>query len=121
MEGRHCRLEPLAADHVPDLWYAVSHDTAHRNWTYLAYGPFASMDEYAAWVASVASLADPMFFAVATPTGGAQGGPGVTGVASYLRIAPEAGSIEVGHINFSPLLQQTPASTEAMYLMMKRA
>ena len=42
-------------------------------------------------------------------------------MASYLRIAPEAGSIEVGHINFSPLLQQTPAATEAMYLMMKRA
>ena len=43
------------------------------------------------------------------------------GVASYLRIAPGAGSIEVGHINFSPLLQRTPAATEAMYLMMRHA
>ena len=43
------------------------------------------------------------------------------GVASYLRIAPEVGSIEVGHINYSPLLQRTRASTEAMYLMMRRA
>ena len=43
------------------------------------------------------------------------------GVASYLRIAPDAGSIEVGHINFSPLLQRTPAATEAMYLMMRHA
>ena len=32
-----------------------------------------------------------------------------------------SGSIEVGHINFSPRLQRTPAATEAMYLMMKRA
>jgi len=29
--------------------------------------------------------------------------------------------IEVGHINYSPLLQRTPAATEAMYLMMKHA
>ena len=129
MEGRHCRLEPLAPRHVEDLWYAVAHDTEQRNWTYLAYGPFASIDDYAAWVASASSTEDPLFFAVLTPFDAAQdkpfdaaqGRPRATGVASYLRIAPDAGSIEVGHINFSPLLQQTPASTEAMYLMMKRA
>jgi RimJ/RimL family protein N-acetyltransferase len=43
------------------------------------------------------------------------------GIASYLRIDPHNGSIEVGHINYSPLLQRTPAATEAMYLMMKNA
>ena len=43
------------------------------------------------------------------------------GVASYLRIDPVAGSIEVGHINYSPKLQRTVAATEAMYLMMRRA
>ena len=42
-------------------------------------------------------------------------------IASYLRIDPAAGSIEVGHINYSPLLQRKPAATEAMYLMMKHA
>jgi RimJ/RimL family protein N-acetyltransferase len=42
-------------------------------------------------------------------------------VASYLRIDPRHGSIEVGHLMFSPLLQGKPAATEAMYLMMKRA
>ena len=42
-------------------------------------------------------------------------------MAAYLRIAPAPGSIEVGHINFSPLLQRTPAATEAMYLMMRQA
>jgi RimJ/RimL family protein N-acetyltransferase len=43
------------------------------------------------------------------------------GVASYLRIDPGNDSIEVGHINYSPLLQRTPAGTDAMYLMMKHA
>ncbi|MDB2334772.1 GNAT family N-acetyltransferase [Planktomarina temperata] len=43
------------------------------------------------------------------------------GLASYLRINPQDGSIEVGHINYSPLLQKTREGTEAMYLMMKWA
>ena len=56
---------------------------------------------------------DPLFYAVVDAATG-----GATGVASYLRIDPANGSIEVGHINYSPLLQRTPAATEAMYLMM---
>jgi RimJ/RimL family protein N-acetyltransferase len=40
-------------------------------------------------------------------------------MASYLRITPEHGSIEVGHINYSPILQNTVEGTETMYLMMK--
>jgi RimJ/RimL family protein N-acetyltransferase len=43
------------------------------------------------------------------------------GVASYLRIDPASGSIEVGHIAYAPGLQRTPAATEAMVLMMQRA
>jgi len=42
-------------------------------------------------------------------------------MASYLRITPEHGSIEVGHINYSPILQNTAERTETMYLMMKNA
>ncbi|MDO9446188.1 MAG: GNAT family protein, partial [Dehalococcoidia bacterium] len=43
------------------------------------------------------------------------------GMASYLRIEPTVGCIEVGHLNFSPLLQRRPAATEAMFLMMRHA
>jgi RimJ/RimL family protein N-acetyltransferase len=42
------------------------------------------------------------------------------GVASYLRIEPQVGVVEVGHINYSPQLQKTPLATEAMFLMMRR-
>jgi RimJ/RimL family protein N-acetyltransferase len=41
-------------------------------------------------------------------------------VASYLRAEPQAGVIEVGHINYAPALQRRAAATEAMYLMMAR-
>ena len=42
-------------------------------------------------------------------------------MASYLRIDPGNGSVEVGHINFSPRLQRTAVASEAMFLMMRRA
>jgi RimJ/RimL family protein N-acetyltransferase len=59
---------------------------------------------------------DPLFFAIVEA---ATGQP--AGVASYLRIAPDSGSIEVGHIHYAPRLARTPAATEAMVLMMKNA
>jgi RimJ/RimL family protein N-acetyltransferase len=113
MVGRHCRLEPLDARHARELWDAYAHDAEHRNWTYLMQGPYERFEDYALWLERCSVLSDPLFFAVVTNA--------AVGVAAYLRIMPESGSIEVGHINFSPLLQRTPAATEAMYLMMKRA
>ena len=64
----------------------------------------------------MAKLDDPFFFTIIE--GESQTS---VGISSYLRITPSAGSIEVGHIHYSPLLQRTPAATEAMYLMMERA
>jgi len=117
LEGRHCRLEPLdAGRHAAALHAAYAEDLEGRLWTYLPYGPYASAAEYASWVESVQSLEDPVFFAIAEP---ASGRP--LGVASYLRIDPPNGSIEVGHLCFAPALQATTAATEAMFLMMRRA
>jgi RimJ/RimL family protein N-acetyltransferase len=64
---------------------------------------------------SMSGKADPLFYAIVDLEQGR-----AVGVAAYLRIEPSAGSIEVGHINYSPLLQRTPAATEAMFLMMER-
>jgi RimJ/RimL family protein N-acetyltransferase len=115
--GRFCRLEVLdAARHAADLHASNSLDAEHRIWTYLPYGPFATLADYEAWVRDVSSKDDPLFHAVLD---GATGR--AIGVASYLRIDPPAGSIEVGHIAYSPRLQRTPAATEAMYLMMRNA
>ena len=117
MDGRTCRLEPLdAARHCSGLHSANLLDTDHRNWTYLPYGPFARLDDYVDWVRNVAGKDDPQFHAIVDRATGQ-----AVGVASYLRIDPAAGSIEVGHINYSPRLQRTVAATEAMYLMMHRA
>jgi len=114
--GRYCRVEPLEIDrHAADLHAANRTATDQRDWTYLAYGPFDSLDSYSAWMQRVCLGDDPLFHAIVDSATGK-----AIGVASYLRIDPASGSIEVGHINYSPLLQRTPAATEAMYLMMQR-
>jgi RimJ/RimL family protein N-acetyltransferase len=114
--GHYCRLEPLDPEHAKDLFEANAHDKENRNWTYLFDGPFEIFEAYLEWVTKASQGTDPLFFAVIDARTNK-----AVGVASYLRITPSAGSIEVGNINFSPLLQRTPAATEAMYLMMKRA
>jgi RimJ/RimL family protein N-acetyltransferase len=115
MVGRMCRLETLAERFAADLHSANIRDVDGRNWTYLAYGPFATEDEYRRWLVDACRGSDPLFYAVLDGTTGR-----AVGVASYLRIEPASGSIEVGHIHFSPLLQRSVAATEAMYLMMRR-
>jgi RimJ/RimL family protein N-acetyltransferase len=117
MEGRFCRLESLDPDrHAAALFEANAADVDGRNWTYLAYGPFSDFPSYRAWLDANYRGDDPLFFTVLAT---ADGRP--VGLVSYLRITPAAGSIEVGHIHYSPRLKRSPAATEAMYLMMKWA
>lgn len=117
LDGRFCRVEPLDPErHAAALFEANALDASGSNWTYLLTEPFATLAAYRAWMEQSCRGTDPMFFAIVDAARGT-----ATGVAAYLRIAPGAGSIEVGHINFSPLLQRTPAATEAMYLMMRNA
>jgi len=114
MTGRWCRLEPLdPARHADDLYRANRADEEGRMWTYLPYGPFDNLTSYRAWLEGVAGREDPMFFAIIDGHGRA------VGVASFLRIDPSAGTIEVGHLAFSPAAQATTAATEAMALMLR--
>lgn len=115
LEGRYARLEALDADRHAALLY-TAYDGHDWVWDYMGYGPFSSAAQYHRWVKE--TVADPahLFYAVFDRETDQFGG-----VASFLRMAPNDGSIEVGHINFAPQLQQTRAATEAMALMMKWA
>ncbi len=116
MAGWGCRVERLdPARHGNSLFAAYGEDRDGRNWTYLPYGPFADAAAFAAWLESIAGGADPLFHSVLEETSGA-----ALGIASYLRIVPDTGVIEVGHINFAPRLQKTRLATAALYLMMRR-
>lgn len=120
MEGRFCRLEPLEPGrHAESLHAANTLDREGRMWTYLSYGPFGSLKSYREWLDSFCCGQDPMFFAIIDRRTDKPVKP--VGIASYSRVDPPSGSIEVGHLAYSPLLQRVPAATEAMFLMMQNA
>jgi RimJ/RimL family protein N-acetyltransferase len=116
LTGRYCSVAPIQPGvHAADLYEAFLEDEAHRAWTYMSYGPFHTFKAYRRWLESYCTGDDPLFHAVIDlKTSRA------AGVASYLNMRPDVGVVEVGHINYSPRLQRTPAATEAMFLMMRR-
>jgi RimJ/RimL family protein N-acetyltransferase len=116
MVGRFCRVEPLdPGRHAAELFAANSLDAEGRNWTYLFQEPFENLVSYRAWLEQVAKADDPLFHTIVDlGTGKA------VGVAAFMRSDRTMGVIEVGNINYSPLLQRRPAATEAMFLMMAR-
>jgi len=117
MEGRYCRLEPLdPSRHAERLHTANGVDADGAMWTYLPYGPFVDLAAYRAWADAAAASDDTLYFAIIDLASGLP-----AGVASYLRIEPRFGSVEVGHLAYSPALQRSRAATEAMYLMMAHA
>jgi RimJ/RimL family protein N-acetyltransferase len=117
LHGRYCRVEPLdVVRRAAELYEANAEDRAGRMWTYLAYGPHATYADYVAWLEPRQASADPLYVTIVDATTDR----GV-GLASWLRIEQEHGTVEVGHLQYSPRLQRTPAATEAMYLMMQRA
>ncbi len=115
MIGQYVMLERLDADaHAADLFQAFVSDPTL--WDYLYDGPFTSAAGFHRWLRDCTAKTDMVFYAMRDMASGF-----CTGMASYLRIAPDAGSIEVGNICFGPALQRSRAATEAMYLMMQWA
>lgn len=110
LEGRYARLEPLAVGQAAALHSAFAADDA--TWDFLPYGPFAGIGEYARWIEKMAASRDPLFFALVDRESGVP-----RGVMSFLRITPEAGAIEVGHISLTPPARRTRMATEAIYLL----
>lgn len=115
IEGRYARIEPLSLAHAAELHAANAADTTGGMWTYMGYGPFASLDDYRQWVATTGSGDDPLFHTIFDRATGK-----ASGVASLMRIDTKMGVIETGHIAYSPVLQKTRAATESVYLLMRR-
>ncbi|WP_028601266.1 GNAT family N-acetyltransferase [Ottowia thiooxydans] len=117
IEGHFCRLEPINAKrHGADLFAANTTALDGRAWTYLFAEPFTRCEEFNVYLEKLETSDDPLFFAVVD--GKTQR---AVGFLSLMRIDPAHGVIEVGNINYSPLVQRTPAATEAQYLLMKLA
>jgi RimJ/RimL family protein N-acetyltransferase len=118
LRGAHVIVRPLDAAGDADQLYAVSHSPEGDPaiWTYLPYGPYDSAGDLREALAAAQASDDPLFFTLEST---ADGRP--VGIASYLRITPEHGVIEIGHIWFGVPLQRTTAASEAIYLLARHA
>lgn len=112
LPGCTCRLKRAAPEHARGLFDSFSHDQSGQNWTYMPTSPALDFFEFEAWFLSTCLGEDLLFYTVFDRH------EREIGIASYLRINPNVGSIELGWISMSPLMQRTVMSTEAMYLMM---
>ena len=111
-EGRYVRLEPLdAKKHGDGLFEASTTGAAADRFRWLIEEPPASREAFQPWLEKAEKNEDPMYFAVIELSSGKVGGR-----QTMMRMMPEHGVAEIGHIHWGPLLQRTPASTEAFYL-----
>jgi RimJ/RimL family protein N-acetyltransferase len=111
LSGQYVTLEPLDAErHTTALWEAVrGHDEL---WAWLADGPYASKDALRQALAQKQAGTSAVFLAIVPKATGT-----CAGYASYMRMEPAHGVVEVGNILMTPNLQRTTAATEAMFLM----
>ena len=114
LEGRDVVIKHVdVARDAKALFAAFNAPDGEQNWTYLPYGPFKTLSAFKGWLQSSCTGSDPMFYTIVDRKTDA-----AVGLASYLRIDPANGVIEVGHIHMAPALQRTRCATEAMILMM---
>ena len=106
LEGQRVVLRPIGDD--AESLFEAGRDP--EIWTYLPYGPYASVAEMRAALDEQAASDDPIFFVVEVDGR-------ALGIVSYLRITPEHQVVEIGHIWFGTPLQRTTAATEAIYLL----
>lgn len=114
LSGRFVTLEQIDPEHHgPAIWAQLEgHDAV---WDYLYEAPPADEAAFIETLKVSVAKAGWLGYAICLPD------VGPVSYAFYLNIVPAMGTIEVGNINFAPILQRTPAATEAMFLMMREA
>ena len=113
--GRYCRIEPVDVErHLDDLYQAYSSAADGRDWTYLQVGPFDSLAAYREHLTRIATLSDPLHYALIDLASGK-----AVGTLAFMRIDRGNGVIEVGHVTYSPLLKRTRIASEAIFLLMQ--
>lgn len=118
LEGRYVVVRPVDAADDAESLFEESHPPRGDAglWTYMPTGPYRDAGDLREGLAAAERLDDPLFFSLVPRPGDRP-----AGVASYMRITPEHGVIEVGGIWFGASLRRSTAATEAIYLMAAHA
>jgi RimJ/RimL family protein N-acetyltransferase len=115
LEGRYVVVEPLAVTHAVPLLESLCGPDDRSLWTYRATEPPADLDAMTELIARTLATPDLLTFAL-RPAGRA-----AEGIASYTRLDPATGQVEVAGVLFARTLQRTAAATEAVHLLMRYA
>jgi RimJ/RimL family protein N-acetyltransferase len=115
LTGRYVTLEPLSVDHADALYDALCNPGDQALWTYRPTDPPADVPAMTAFIEQHLADTQMVTFAL-VPTGGP-----AQGTASYTRIDPATGQVEVAGVLYAKTLQRTRAATEAIHLSMRHA
>ena len=113
LEGRYCRLEPLASMHAAGLYQSCQAPGLYR---WLSEIPPKDEADMRAWVETVQTGDERLFFAVVDRATGK-----AAGRQALMSIVPAHGVIEVGSICWGEGARRTRVATEALYLSARYA
>ena len=116
LQGRYARLEPLSSTHAEALYEASSGEGAAARFAYLGEQPPADRAALRSWIETASTTEDPLFFAVIDRANGR-----AAGRQALMRMVPEHGVIEIGHILWGPAIARTRIASEALYLAARYA
>lgn len=128
LRGHFVRLEPLDPARDPESLRAIStgdaitlpglehpaFDAELLIWRYLFAGPFATMQEFAAYVQRQVDAPNGLPFTVFEEAGGRP-----VGMINAMSNSPADLKIELGGIWYTPPVQRTPVNTETTYLLLR--
>ncbi|NCF08832.1 GNAT family N-acetyltransferase [Kosakonia sp. MH5] len=113
IRGQYCLLEPIDIKHSRDLfagWHSIEDE---RDWTYFHIKRPVTIRQCDHYIASLAASKDPLFYAVINLSTNK-----AVGFLALQRMDPDNGAVEIGWINWSPLMKRTLCSTEAIFLLL---
>ena len=113
--GRYVRLEPLSVEHAPALHATLCNPGDEPLWTYRPTDPPGDVPAMVELIEQ--HLAAPELVTFALVPSGEQ----AQGIASYTRIDPATGQVEIAGVLYGRSLQRTRAATEAIHLAMRHA
>ena len=119
LEGRYVRVIPLDSVHYAALFDAVCGPDDDALWTYRPIAKPTSLASLWMHLAGVVESPDSLTFALVPLEGDRANRP--SGIASFQRIDPATGQVEVAGVLHGQALRQTRAATEAVHLLMRHA
>jgi len=115
--GRHVRLEPLTTAHAPDLFAALSVDSAiWRWWRETPPVDLAGMEAFVSATLEEQARGSVVAFAQIELASGR-----AVGSTTYMDIRPEDRGLEIGSTWLGKSWQRTGINTEAKYLLLRHA